>query len=124
MMDDTNKQLSEFLHLAIIKESVKAGRTISQSELARRCGVPQGSLNQYINGTRLPDDKNKHKLAGYLGVEIYEILGGPVMLPDNEYMRRVARVLPKLTPDQQKSFTLRIEEAAQDWEEQFNQIGK
>ena len=123
-MDDLNKKMADYLHRKRLEEGFKVGRTVSQSEMARRIGIPQGSLSQYENGTRLPNDENKHKLAAYLGVEIYEILGGPLMMPDNRELRRVARLWDKLTPDMQKRFANQVEDEVELWEDKIKEMGK
>ena len=121
-MDETNKKFSEFLNKARVIESFKKGHTVSQSEMARLIGIPQGSLSQYENGTRLPNEENKYKLGNYFGPEVYEILGGPVMMPDDPLLRRVAHVWTKLNPDMQKRIVNKVEDAVLEWDEQVSRL--
>jgi len=121
-MDEINKKFSNFLNRMRVLESVKKGHTISQSEMARLIGIPQGSLSQYENGTRLPNEDNKYKLGNYFGPEVYEILGGPVMMPDDPLLSRIVYAWRKIQPDLQKHFVRQVEEAADEWDEQIAQL--
>lgn len=118
-MDDTNKKFSEYLNRMRVIESVKKGHTVSQSEMARLIGIPQGSLSQYENGTRLPNDENAIKLGDYFGPEIYEILGIPPRMPNDPLLRRVAASWMKLQPDMQKRIVNKIEDAVEEWDDQI-----
>lgn len=50
----------------------------SQSELARRAGLPRDSVSTYIRGRVLPTDKSLRKLAKALDCEPTEILSNHV----------------------------------------------
>ena len=121
-MDDTNKKFSEFLIRARMLEGFKHNRTVSQSEMARKIGIPQGSLSQYENGTRLPNEDNRIKIANYFGPEVYEILGAPVMMPEDPLLTRIVYAWKKLTPDMQKILVRNAEEAVDEWNDTISNL--
>lgn len=121
-MDEINKKFSEYLNKQRVIASFKKGHTVSQSEMARDIGIPQGSLSQYENGTRLPNEENRIKLANYLGPEVYEILGAPVMMPDDPMLNRIVYAWHKLSPDLQKHFVRQVEEAVDEWDQSIANI--
>jgi len=124
MDQETTKKLGDYLFQRRKAMEYKEGRTISQSELAEKIGIPQATYNKYEMGKVPPNDKNKHKLAEYFGVEIYEICGGPVMMPNNKVLRQIVKVWGKLPEDVQKKFRDQILDSAAEWEDRkpnFNQ---
>ncbi len=115
-MEDFKRKLADYLLQQRIKLSYREGRDISQSEIADRVGIPQGTYNKYETGKSPPNDINKHKLAAFWGVEIYRICGGPVPMPDNPSLREVAEVWCQLPAEAQRKFRDVILEAAKEWE--------
>ena len=115
-MDEKNRKFKEFLELARVKEGFKRGHTISQSEMARLIGIPQGSLSQYENGTRLPNDANAIKLGDYFGPVIYEILEMPPRMPTDPLLYRIVHIWKTLPTDTQKYLVNRAEESVDEWD--------
>ena len=96
------KRLAEFLFQQRTLLAYRENRNVSQSDMAERVGIPQGTYNKYEMGKVPPSDRNKHKLAAYFGIEIYEICGGPIMMPNNKILREIAKVWGKIPEDVQK----------------------
>jgi ribosome-binding protein aMBF1 (putative translation factor) len=54
-------------------------RSISQSEIASRCGITEAMLSRYLHGTSMPGLDKLYALASVLGCSINELIG------DNKY---------------------------------------
>lgn len=84
------KTLNEFQKLlteSFFDWARKQGRrNVSDQQFAKYLGVSAPSLNQWINGYRLPNFENAAKLADKLGPEIFDVLGYPriVAVSDEE----------------------------------------
>ena len=52
-----------------------AEKGLSQTALAERVGITQRRMAHYFNGARRPDYELLIKIAGVLGVDLYELLG-------------------------------------------------
>ena len=83
------RQFASFLKRKLLEISLSNGEIITQSEFARMLGIPQGSMSQYMSGTRLPSEDNAHKMAAKLGDEVYQILDMPVPLPDDPDLKNL-----------------------------------
>jgi len=116
-MDKINKAFSEYLNLQLVKMSFEAKHSVSQSEMSRETGVPQASLSQYMNGTRIPSVENAEKLADYFGPEVYEILEMPPKMPNDPLLKRVVYAWMKLQPDMQKRIVNKVEDAVAEWDD-------
>jgi transcriptional regulator with XRE-family HTH domain len=93
--DERRERLIDFLNRRLLE---KYGR-LSQTRIAQEIGVSQGSLSQYLNGSRLPTGERLHKLAAAFGMEIYDICGVPRRLPDDENLQKIAEYWPSLSED-------------------------
>jgi len=111
------KRLAEFLFQQRTLLAYRENRNVSQSDMAERVGIPQGTYNKYEMGKVPPSDRNKHKLAAYFGIEIYEICGGPVMMPNNKILRQIVKVWGKLPEDVQKKIRDQILDSVAEWED-------
>ncbi len=100
--EEIRKAFALFMNDLRMREAFKDGRPVSQTELARRIGIPQGSLSQYEKGTRVPDTENAHKIAAFAGVKVYDILEMPRSLPNDKELVALATVWPDLTKDMRK----------------------
>lgn len=58
---------------------------ISQEELSRRSGIPQGTLSMWMNGKRIPRMPNIDALAEHLGVTREDIVGKELKEPTLPY---------------------------------------
>jgi len=117
MDQETTKKLGDYLFQRRKAMEYKEGRTVSQSEIAEKANIPQATYNKYEMGKVPPNDKNMHKLAAFWGIEIYEICGGPVMMPNNKVLRQIVKVWGKLPEDVQKKFRDQILDSAAEWED-------
>ena len=111
------KRLAEFLFQQRTLLAYRENRNVSQSDMAERVGIPQGTYNKYEMGKVPPSDRNKHKLAAYFGIEIYEICGGPIMMPNNKILREIAKVWGKIPEDVQKKHRDQILDSVAEWED-------
>jgi len=111
------KRLAEFLFQQRTLLAYRENRNVSQSDMAERVGIPQGTYNKYEMGKVPPSDRNKHKLAAYFGIEIYEICGGPIMMPDNKILREIAKVWGKIPVDVQMKHRDQILDSVAEWED-------
>ena len=100
--DEIRRSFALFMNDLRMREAFKDGRPVSQTEMARRIGIPQGSLSQYEKGTRVPDTENAHKIAAFAGVKVYDILEMPRSLPNDKELVALATVWPDLTKDMKK----------------------
>ena len=100
-----------------MEEGWRDGSPVSQSELARRIGIAQGSLSQYESGTRLPEGDNIHKIAAYIGVEFYDLLEVPRSIPDNPLLKLIIEAWGHLPKDVQKKFANLVQDEAEVWKE-------
>lgn len=117
--DEKRQRLANYLNRqwAEAPFRLKRNRPISQSELARLIGVSQGSLSQWMTGTRLPEEDNRDKLAAYFGNEIYDILEVPAKIPPNKQLNRIVVVFGHLPVDVQKKLADMAEDEAEVWKE-------
>jgi len=99
---EIRKNFSIFMNELRMREAFKDGKPISQTEMSRRIGIPQGSLSQYEKGTRIPDTENAHLIAAFAGVKVYDILEMPRSLPNDKELVALATVWPDLTKDMKK----------------------
>ena len=111
------KRLAEFLFQQRTLLAYRENRNVSQSDMAERVGIPQGTYNKYEMGKVPPSDRNKHKLAAYFGIEIYEICGGPIMMPNNKILREIAKVWGLIPEDVQKKHRDQILDSVAEWED-------
>ena len=100
--DEIRRSFALFMNDLRMREAFKDGKPVSQTEMARRIGIPQGSLSQYEKGTRVPDTENAHKIAAFAGVKVYDILEMPRSLPNDKELVALATVWPDLTKDMKK----------------------
>ena len=100
--DEIRRSFALFMNDLRMREAFKDGRPVSQTEMARRIGIPQGSLSQYEKGTWVPDTENAHKIAAFAGVKVYDILEMPRSLPNDKELVALATVWPDLTKDMKK----------------------
>jgi transcriptional regulator with XRE-family HTH domain len=118
--EERRKLFSEFLQKKRIELSFREGKMISQSELARKVGVAQGSLSQWEQGTRVPDDANAHKLASFFGPAVYRILEMPIMMPKDPSLVNIAEDWEYLNKDQKKKFANMIRDLADEQRERLH----
>jgi len=111
------QRVAGFLKRKRMEEAWRDGSPISQSEMAGRMGIAQGSLSQYESGTRLPEGDNMHKIAAYLGVEFYDILNEPRSIPDNPLLKLIIEAWGHLPKDVQKKFANLVQDEAEVWKE-------
>lgn len=72
-MTETSKSTAKLQFGKIIKKLIlEKGWT--QSELARRAGLPRDSVSVYVRGKSLPTPQSLHRLASALGVKAQELL--------------------------------------------------
>ena len=114
---EVNQRVAGFLKRKRMEEGWRDGSPISQSEMARRMGIAQGSLSQYESGTRLPEGDNMHKMAAYLGVEFYDLLNAPRSIPDNPSLKLIIEAWGHLPKDVQKKFANLVQDEAEVWKE-------
>lgn len=96
----------------------RSDRPLTQSEIARRIGIPQGSYNQYINKVRLPDEKNRDLLAAYYGPQVYDILEVPRKLPAGD-LTDIAMAWDVLPKDVRRKYRDMILDEAEEWRERI-----
>ncbi len=108
--EEIRRDFAIFMNELRMKEAFKSGKFISQTEMARRIGIPQGSLSQYEKGTRVPDTENAHKIAAYAGVKVYDILEMPRSLPNDIDLIAVATCWPDISKGMRKRVRQMIEE--------------
>jgi DNA-binding XRE family transcriptional regulator len=116
MDQDNAVQLGKYLSARRRELNYKSGKNYTQTDISVKVGIPQGTYNKYETGKVLPSDRNKHKLAKFFGPEIYEICGGPVLMPDNPILRKIARAWTKLPEEDQKQYGDAILKAVAEWE--------
>ncbi len=73
--DEKKTRLIKYLDEKFLIFCSDLGRVANQAAFARYMGISSGSLSQYMNGDRLPDYRNKTKMAMALGPELYDVLG-------------------------------------------------
>lgn len=119
MEDDAvlRKKVAEFLRTKRMEEGWRDGAPVSQSEMARRMDIAQGSLSQYERGTRLPDSDNMHKIAAYLGVEFYDLVGEPRSVPNEPSLLEIIEAWAWLPKDVRKRFSNLVRDEAEAWKE-------
>jgi transcriptional regulator with XRE-family HTH domain len=69
------KELLTFLNMEYLKWQQKEGGRRTIQDFADYLDVDRPTLSIWMNGKRVPDDRNLEKLAFRLGLEIYDILG-------------------------------------------------
>ena len=85
---DTETKISEFQGFlmdayADYQQKTKTWRP-SLNNFAKWLGVSPASLDNWLNGTRLPDLPNAIKLSKRLGGRVFEILGYPYLTEIND----------------------------------------
>jgi DNA-binding XRE family transcriptional regulator len=115
---DNNRaiELGKYLSWRRRKLNLDSGQDYTQTDIAVRVGIPQGTYNKFETGRVLPSDRNKHKLAAFWGLDVYEICGGPIMMPDNPILRQIAKAWARLPEDAQKKYGDAILKAVAEWE--------
>jgi transcriptional regulator with XRE-family HTH domain len=98
------KHFANLLKRKLLEISLSKGEIITQSEFARMLGIPQGSMSQYINGTRLPNEENTHKIAKKLGIEVYQILDMPIPLPDDPNIKNLVIAYQALPSNKKQTY--------------------
>lgn len=71
---------------------------ISQNDIVKHTGINKGSLSCYISGRYLPKQNTIYKLAKYLDVSPYWLMGY-----ENEEDQIILNKLKSLSPNQKKS---------------------
>ena len=83
----------------------RQGKRLSNNELARHFGVSPTSLSNWINMMRDPAEDNLHRLADKMGPKIYDIMGVPRRLSDeDDLLNEVVDILsdPTITAEDRK----------------------
>ena len=96
---------------------------VSQSEMAKRFRISQGSLSQYERGTRLPEGDNLHAIAAYLGVEFYDVCEVPRSIPDDPSLQEVIEAWGWMPKDTRKKYANLIRDEAEAWKERSSPKG-
>lgn len=94
--------MEKFLETEFEKMRESKGWRYSQAQWSKYLGVSHQSLNQWMNGLRLPTGDNVFALAAKLGPEIYDILGQPRRLPNNPVAQKIIEIYIELAPHDQK----------------------
>ncbi|MEX1248630.1 MAG: helix-turn-helix transcriptional regulator [Anaerolineales bacterium] len=68
-------KFSQWLEASYLKWQATKRKRATLQEFADFLQISRVSLSQYLNGRRVPDDENMAKMAGKLGIEIYELMG-------------------------------------------------
>ena len=66
---------SRWLEQRYLAYQAAEGRRITLGEFAAKMGISQGLLSHYLKGIRHPRRATVERLAGFLGDEIYAVLG-------------------------------------------------
>lgn len=98
------KQMARFLHDCYLDYARDQGHYTSLADFAKYLNVPNTSLSQWMNEVRLPSGRNIYKLGDKLGAPIYEILGLPLMVPDNEGAKFIISHWHELDEEAQEKF--------------------
>ena len=61
---------------AAIKQ-LREQRNLTQAELAYKLGISASALSNYENGTRVPRDEIKVKIAEFFGVSVLDVFFAP-----------------------------------------------
>lgn len=69
--EELKDQFGRWLHRTIMKEG------LSQSEFARRCGLPRDSISTYVLAKTLPSPASAKKIADYLKMDVEDLLFMP-----------------------------------------------
>jgi transcriptional regulator with XRE-family HTH domain len=69
------KELKAFLNMEYLKWQQKEGGRRTIQDFADYLDVDRPTLSVWMNGKRVPDDRNVDKLAYRLGQDIYDVLG-------------------------------------------------
>lgn len=94
--------LPEFLTKHFLDWQAKEGERKTLEEFSNFLGVNRSLLSYWMNGSRVPKNKNIDKLAVKLGNEIYDVLDLP---RPNPYLQVVNRLWEFLPEDLQKQFS-------------------
>lgn len=57
--------------------NLREDRGLTQAELAYKLGVSASALSNYENGTRVPRDEIKVKIAEFFGVSVLDVFFAP-----------------------------------------------
>ena len=110
------RELGKYLSYRRRKLNLDSGQDYTQTDIAERCDIPQPTYNKYETGKVLPSDRNMHKLARFWGPDVYEVCGGPVMMPDNPILRQIAKAFTRLPEDAQQKYGEAILKTVAEWE--------
>ena len=94
--------MEKFLETEFEKMRESKGWRYSQAQWSKYLGVSHQSLNQWMNGLRLPTGSNVFALAAKLGPQVYDILGQPRRVSDNPRIQRLNEIYPTLCKEKQK----------------------
>ena len=101
--------MAKFLNDEFLKFINKRGSMTSAATWARYLQVSNTSLSQWMNAHRLPVGKNAHKLADKLGPVVYDILGMPRLMSNDEGLNLVVDGY-MLLDDEERALVIRIVE--------------
>jgi len=101
---ERKEKLARFLNDSYLDFARERGIYTSLAEFAKWLDIPNTSLSQYMNMVRLPSGKNVYKMGDKLGPPIYEILGLPMMVPDNEGAKFIISHWHELDEEAQEKF--------------------
>lgn len=88
--------ITEYLERQFIAWQMETGGRRTVAEFADWLGVPRGTFNKWMNGTRSPGKDHITILAEKLGPGIYDVLGVP--RPDQR-LQRIIRNWGRLPPE-------------------------
>ena len=117
------ERVSGYLVRKRMEEGWKGSHQVSQSEMAKRIGISQGSLSQYERGTRIPDSDNLHAIAAYFGVEFYDMCEVPRSIPDDPSLQEVIEAWGWMPKDTRKKYANLIRDEAEAWKERSSPKG-
>ena len=89
--------MEKFLETEFEKMRESKGWRYSQAQWSKYLGVSHQSLNQWMNGLRLPTGDNVFALAAKLGLQVYDILGQPRRISDDPRIQRLNEIYPTLS---------------------------
>jgi transcriptional regulator with XRE-family HTH domain len=67
--------VNDFVQIGTRIKQLRKSKKIKQNELATLAGIPCSTLANYENNKREPSQEQIEKIAGVLGVSVYDLLG-------------------------------------------------
>ena len=110
---DRTKNFAIFLRQSFaefMKKEIESGKKIpSQNDFAKWLGVKSTSVSSWITEARPPAGENIDILASKLGLKVYDILGKPEKLPDDERIKLIASRWHLLSEEQKNEILNLVE---------------